>query len=159
MLTGKVKLAETLKSLRGKRTRAEIEAISGVSAASIQAIEDGRNPNPTIQTLLALSETYQVSILDIFRHAYPEITEPEKIIERDPLDVNAEHLAALIRGFARASDAKKAIALTLLAPLRGDIGKHFRALRVPIDLDTAYKIRDFLGELEKTIIAARSETS
>lgn len=144
MPNGRIKIGETLKKLRGKVPRVELATISGVSKQSIQQIEDGVSNNPTMETILALCGALDVNPIEFLRAAYPDIAGPEKIIVKDHDSVPYKTTLELIDGFGRADNLKRACALMLLAPRRGDTLAHFREQGVKIEIETAQRIRAIL---------------
>lgn len=62
-------LSENLKRLRLEKeySRRKLAEISGLTQKNIQDIEDGRNTNPTLKTLLGLSKGLNVSISKLIK--------------------------------------------------------------------------------------------
>ena len=155
---GRINIGGALLRLRGKRPRVDVAAISGVSARTIEMIETGKSPNPTIETILALCEALEASPIEFLKDAYPDLHKIEPIIVKEPGTIKTDQLLKLIEGFGRASPVRRAFGLTVLHPLHGRSNEHFRKLGVRISAEAAVKLAEILGEIERLITADQDET-
>jgi transcriptional regulator with XRE-family HTH domain len=129
--------------------RIELASASGVSATTIQHLEEGRTANPTMETILALCGALHVSPIEFLKDAYPDLQEkpPVAVIE-DADSVSLKEMVALLQGFASASDLKRAMVLTILVPVRGNSLSWFQKNGIKIDLETAKKFRELVEGLQ-----------
>lgn len=62
-------LSKNLKRIRMEQryNRRQLGELTGITPATIQLIEDGKNDNPRLKTLLALSKVLKVSITTLIK--------------------------------------------------------------------------------------------
>lgn len=150
-MLGKIALASVLTRLRGNRSRLDLSMVSGVSAGTIEKLEDGSNQNPKINTLLAICGALGANPIELLKEAYPDLSKVAPIVKKDPNALSIVELNQLINGYAQASYARRALVLLAISHARGDSAKHFRERGFAMTVPAATKLRELLGEIEKLI--------
>jgi len=60
-------LGELLREVRGSRSRRELARRSGISVGVLQKLEEARNNDVTVGTLLRVASSYELPVLSMFR--------------------------------------------------------------------------------------------